>query len=153
MASINASFKDASSTEYIGLENYTELLSDPGLPRHLFNTVLWMIVVPALTVVLGLAVAMLADRLSPGGEKLSKTIIFLPMAVAAIGAATVWNFIYETRPAGQPQIGLLNAFIGVFGIDPIAWLEQSQFHFNSLLLMVVCCGPGRASRWCCCPRP
>jgi alpha-glucoside transport system permease protein len=137
IASIIASFKDASSTNFVGLENYTELLSDPAFRDTIFNTVLWMIVVPAASVVLGLAVATLADRLSPRGENLSKTIIFLPMAVAAIGAATVWNFIYETRPAGQPQIGLLNAFVGLFGVDPIAWLEQSQFHFNSLLLMVV----------------
>ncbi len=59
------------------------------------------------------------------------------MAVSAIGAAVVWNFIYETRPAGQPQIGLLNAIWTGLGNDPVAWLEQSQFHFNSLLLMVV----------------
>ena len=62
-------FKDASSTSFVGLENYTELLSDPGFRDTIFNTVLWMIVVPAVTVVLGLAVATLADRLSPRGEQ------------------------------------------------------------------------------------
>jgi alpha-glucoside transport system permease protein len=59
------------------------------------------------------------------------------MAVSAIGAAVIWDFIYATRPAGQPQIGLMNAVWGAFGGSPIAWLEQSQFHLNSLLLMVV----------------
>ena len=66
-----------------------------------------------------------------------KTIIFLPMAISLVGASVVWNFIYEVRPAGQPQVGLLNAFIGVFGFDPVAWLEESEFHLNSLLLMLV----------------
>jgi alpha-glucoside transport system permease protein len=54
-----------------------------------------------------------------------------------IGAATVWNFIYEVRPKGQPQIGLQNAVIGLFGMDPIAWLEKSDFHLNSLMLMLI----------------
>jgi alpha-glucoside transport system permease protein len=95
------------------------------------------VIVPVVSVIIGLAVAVLADRLKPGTEKLSKTIIFLPMAVSAIGAAVIWDFIYATRPAGQPQIGLLNAVWGALGGNPIAWLEQSQFHLNSLLLMVV----------------
>ncbi len=51
----------------------------------MFNTLLWILIVPATTVVIGLAVAVLADRLKPGAEKLSKTIIFLPMAIALVG--------------------------------------------------------------------
>ena len=92
---------------------------------------------PVATVVIGLAVAVLADRLNPRSENFVKTVIFLPMAISLVGASVVWNFIYESRPAGQPQVGLLNAFIGLFGKDPVAWLEQSQFHLNSLLLMLV----------------
>lgn len=135
--SIINSFKDRSSTEWVGLENYTSLLGDSAFRGTLLNTLLWIIVVPILSVVLGLAVAVLADRLKPKAENAAKTIIFLPMAISAIGAATIWNFVYETRPAGQPQIGLLNAVVGIFGADPIAWLEQSTLHLNSLLLMVV----------------
>jgi alpha-glucoside transport system permease protein len=63
--------------------------------------------------------------------------VFLPMAISMIGAATIWNFIYEARPKGQPQIGLQNAIIGVFGADPIAWLEKNDFHLNSIFLMMV----------------
>jgi len=135
--SVINSFKDQSSTEWVGFENYTELLTNKGFQQTIYNTLLWMLIVPVVSVIIGLAVAVLADRLKPGSEKLSKTVIFLPMAVSAIGAAIVWNFIYETRPAGQPQIGLLNAVWTSFGNDPVAWLEQSQLHFNSLLLMVV----------------
>ena len=70
---------------------------------------LWIIIVPAACVVLGLAVATLADRLGPSGEKSSKTVIFLPMAISMVGAATIWRFVYYAAPAGQPQIGLMNA--------------------------------------------
>ena len=131
------SFKDRSSTEWVGLQNFEDLLTDPGFQDTILNTLLWMIVVPAACVVLGLAVATLADRLGPRGEKTSKTIIFLPMAISMVGAATIWRFVYYAAPAGQNQIGLLNAGLGVFGIDPVAWLQQSQWHLNSFLLMVV----------------
>ena len=136
LTTINA-FKDRSSTEWVGFENFTELFGSPQFRDTLFNTLLWIVVVPALTVVLGLAVATLADRLGPTGEKVSKTVIFLPMAISMVGAATIWRFVYYAAPAGQPQIGLQNAVLGVFGKDPVAWLQQSQFHLNSFLLMVV----------------
>jgi alpha-glucoside transport system permease protein len=133
-----ASFQDEAGQNWVGFANYTDLLSSSDFRQTIFNTLLWIVIVPAVTVIVGLAVAVLADRLSARAENLSKTIIFLPMAISAIGAATVWSLIYETRAKGQPQIGLLNAFsTKIFGTDPIAWLEQSQFHLNSLLLMVV----------------
>jgi alpha-glucoside transport system permease protein len=131
------SFKDRSSTEWVGLQNYDDLLTDPGFQDTIFNTLLWILVVPAATVILGLAIATLADRLGPSGEKLSKTVIFLPMAISMVGAATIWRFVYYAAPAGQPQIGLMNATLGAFGMDPVAWLQQSEYHFNSFLLMVV----------------
>lgn len=131
------SFKDDSSTEWVGLDNYTTLLQSEQFRQTLFNTLLWIVIVPTVTVLLGLGVAVLADRLRPRSENLVKTIIFMPMAISMIGAATVWNFIYESRPKGQPQIGLQNALIGVFGFDPIAWLQKSDFHANSLLLMLI----------------
>ena len=92
---------------------------------------------PAATVVLGLGVAVLADRLRPRGEKLAKTFIFLPMAISMVGAATIWRFVYEYQPAGTPQIGLLNAIVGMFGKDPVVWLQIDTLHLNSLLLMII----------------
>ena len=131
------SFKDDASVEYVGFENYTNLLESSAFRQTLFNTLLWIALVPAATVILGLIVAVLADRLKTRNENLVKTIVFLPMAISMIGAATIWNFVYEARPKGQPQIGLQNAIIGVFGADPIAWLEKSDFHLNSIFLMLV----------------
>ena len=112
-------------------------MSTQAFRDTLFNTLLWILIVPAVTVVIGLLVATLADRLRPRGEKFAKTIIFLPMAISMVGAATIWRFVYYAAPAGQEQIGGINAILEVFGKDPVAWLQQSQLHLNSLLLMVV----------------
>ena len=131
------SFANAQSTAWIGLENYTDLLSSEAFRQTLYNTLLWIAVVPAVTVALGLGVAVLADRMGPRSEKLSKSIIFLPMAISGVGQATIWRFIYEARPEGEPQIGLQNAVWTALGFDPVAWLQVDTLHFNSFLLMVI----------------
>jgi alpha-glucoside transport system permease protein len=131
------SFKDSASVEWVGFDNYTKLLQTTAFQQTLFNTLLWIIIVPAVTVVVGLAVAVLADRLGPQMEKYAKTIIFLPMAISMVGAATVWRFVYASNPEGETQIGLLNGIWTALGGSPVAWLQQSQFHLNSLLLMVI----------------
>lgn len=131
------SFMDSTSTSFVGLQNYQDLLGSEAFRTTLTNTLLWMVIVPTLTVLIGLGIAVMADRLSPAAESFSKTIIFMPMAISMVGAATVWRFLYAYRPEGQPQIGLQNAIVTAFGHEPIAWLEQSQFRFNSFLLMVM----------------
>ncbi|HYO38548.1 MAG TPA: sugar ABC transporter permease [Nocardioidaceae bacterium] len=131
------SFADRTSTSWVGLSNYTDLLSSPGFRQTLLNTVLWIAIVPAVTVALGLFVAVLADRLKPRAEKATKTMIFLPMAISMVGASTIWKFIYEVRPAGQSQIGLQNALITAVGFDPVVWLQEETAHLNSIFLMVI----------------
>jgi alpha-glucoside transport system permease protein len=131
------SFANATSTAWVGLENYTDLLTSRDFQITLGNTLLWIAVVPAVVVALGLAVATLADRLGSQGEKWTKSIIFLPLAISGVGAATIWRFIYEARPAGETQIGLLNAVWTALGFDPVAWLTVDTLRFNSFLLMVV----------------
>jgi len=131
------SFANAQSTAWVGLENYTDLLGSSDFRLTLVNTLLWIAVVPALTVAFGLGVAVLADRLGPQAEKLTKSTIFLPMAISGVGAATIWRFVYETRPEGEPQIGLQNAIVTALGFDPVAWLQLDTLKVNSFLLMVI----------------
>ena len=131
------SFANPTSTKWVGLKNYTDLLSQSDFQITLVNTLLWIIIVPTLVVALGLGVAVLADRLNPRGERVSKTIIFLPMAISGVAAAAIWRFVYEVRPKGETQIGLQNAIVTKLGFDPVAWLQQDSAKLNTLLLMVI----------------
>lgn len=131
------SFANATSTAWVGTKNYTDLLGSSDFRITLVNTLLWIAVVPAVVVALGLAVATLADRLGSQGEKLTKSSIFLPMAISGVGAATIWRFIYETRPAGETQIGLQNAIWTALGFDPVAWLQEDTLRLNTFLLMII----------------
>jgi alpha-glucoside transport system permease protein len=120
------------------LDNYAWLFTDEALRDSLFNNLLWIIVVPAGAVSIGLMVAVLADRLKPTSEKIAKSLIFMPMAISFVGAATVWGFIYAWRPEGSEQIGLLTAILaglGAFPETPI--LQQSAFRLNTFALIAV----------------
>ncbi len=137
ITTLQYSFANEDSTAYVGFKNYSNLLTDTSFLQVLFNNLLWIIIVPAVTVAFGLGVAVLADRLNPRGEKAAKTLIFLPMAISAVGATTIWRSIYEYKPGGTPQTGLLNAIIGLFDRGPVFWYGTETLHFNSLLLMVI----------------
>ena len=131
------SFLDRNAEEFVGIANYTSLLSDSSFLQTMLNTLLWLLVVPAVAVALGLLVAVLADRHGPTGEKVSKSLIFLPMAISMVGASTIWRFIYEYRSAGGEQIGMLNAIWTGLGGQPQLWLQLDTARLNSLLLMVI----------------
>jgi alpha-glucoside transport system permease protein len=132
-----ASLQDARSEGFVGLENFTSLLGSSEFRETLINNLLWLIFVPALVVVAGLVVAVLADQLKARAENVVKSMIFLPMAISFVGASTIWKFIYEFRAEGRPQIGLLNAFWTGIGFSPVAWIQESGFRLNSFLLMVI----------------
>ena len=85
---------------------------------------------PTVTVILGLAVAVLADRLRPRGEKLSKTIIFLPMAISMVGAATIWRFVYEARRPASRRSGCRTHRHGA-RLRPGRLAAEDTLHLNS----------------------
>jgi alpha-glucoside transport system permease protein len=134
---IYVSFQDSRSENWVGLANYEVLARDPDMRSAIFNTILWILIVPITSVAVGLLVAVLSDRLSPTWEKISKSVIFLPMAISFVGASTIWLFIYAWRPEGQAQIGLLNAIWTSLGGEPQTWLQISTLRANSLLMMVI----------------
>ncbi len=131
------SFGDATSSQFVGMANYSEILASREFRELLFNNFLWIAIVPAVTVAIGLLVAVLADRLTTRAENIAKSVIFLPMAISFVGAATIWRFVYEARAEGQAQIGLLNAITTKLGFDPVSWLQYSRFNLNDLLLMII----------------
>jgi len=131
------SFANDDSTAFVGLQNYVALFGDQNFRSALVNNVLWIVIVPTFAVVIGLLVAVLADKLSPRSESISKSLIFLPMAISFVGAGTIWGFIYNYNARNDDQIGLLNAIVTTIGFDPVVWLQLSDFAVNDLLLMVI----------------
>lgn len=84
------------------------------------------------TVGLGLFIAVLVDKVKY--ESLAKAIIFMPMAISFVGAGIIWKFVY-TYGTTQVQIGLINAVLGRFGVEPIAWLSTPKLNTYALIIV------------------
>lgn len=121
------------STTFVGLKNYHTIFTTRTLLEVLRNNLLWLVLGTAVTVFLGLIIAVLVDRVRI--ESAAKAAIFIPMAISFVGAGVIWNFVYAYAPKGQSQIGLLNALITRFGFSPQAWLVNAPG--NNLALIVV----------------
>lgn len=74
-----------------------------------WNNLWWVVAVTGLSTGFGLLIAVLADRTR--GETAAKALIFMPMAISFVGASVIWKFVYDRRPPGETQIGILNALI------------------------------------------
>ena len=125
---------NADSSRFVGLANYTSIFGDPAMLEVFRNNLLWLVFGTLAVVVLGLVIAVLADR--SRFESLAKAIIFMPMAISFVGAGIIWNFVYEVRQSGDPQIGLLNAAVTGLGGQPQAWTALLQ-PWNNLFLIVI----------------
>jgi alpha-glucoside transport system permease protein len=132
---VYVSLFDQRSQNFVGLANYTDLLTDKVMWQAFRNNMLWLVLVTGVSVSLGLVIAVLADRVRY--EKVPKTLIFLPMAISFVGASVIWRFIYDFRPAGAEQIGLLNAVVTGLGFEPVGWLvERSINNFALIAIMI-----------------
>jgi len=119
---------------FVGLANYQQMMAEPKFWEALRNNMLWLIVVPAMSTAFGLLAAQLTDRI--GWGNLAKSLIFMPMAISFVGASVIWKLVYDARPEGQEQIGILNAiYLGLGGAEPQTWLTIP--FWNSFFLMAV----------------
>jgi len=131
------SFMDKRVENYVGFDNYVALFTDPNFLSVLVNNFLWVLVVPAITVAIGTAVATLTNQVGPTREKIFKTLIFMPMSISFVAAATIWSLTYAYVPPGRPEVGVLNSIMIGLGLEAQPWLTISDGRLNTFLLMAV----------------
>jgi alpha-glucoside transport system permease protein len=127
------SFLDASSQNFVGLDNYIWFINDGGTIEAVRNSVLWVVFMTAGVVGLGLLIAILVDRVRY--ESVAKSVIFVPLAISFVAAGIIWQFMYQYRLPSEPQTGTLNALIGLIGQGPIRWVQEQPI--NNLALIFI----------------
>ena len=130
------SFFGPRSEEFVGLANYAFALTSDDMLLALRNNVLWLIFVTSFVVSLGLIIAVLVDRIGRW-EPIAKSLVFLPMAISAVGASIIWKFVYSFQPIQRPQIGLLNAIFTSLGGDPQGWLILKPWNNFFLIAIMI----------------
>ncbi|MGC3955476.1 MAG: sugar ABC transporter permease [Propionicimonas sp.] len=114
---------------FVGLQNYAALTSDPEFWNSLLVTVLYAAGVCVLSVVSGLAVALLLDA-PLRGLGLYRTIYFLPVVTSSVAAAIVWRYLLD--PAG-----FVNGLLAQVGIQGPDWLQDRWLALGALTLLTV----------------
>ena len=125
-------FNNARTPRFVGLENFVWIFSQPENLVVIRNTILWVLVVPIVSTIAGLAYAYFIDK--SRGEKFFKILVFMPMAISFVGASIIWRFVYGYRGEGD-QFGIINGIIVALGGQPVNLLQQVPL--NTFLLIVV----------------
>jgi alpha-glucoside transport system permease protein len=126
------SFQDKRG-DFIGLENYQWMFTQPDIIVVIQNTFAWVLIVPISSVVIGLLYAIAVDGAKT--ERLAKTLVFLPLAISFVGASIIWKFVYDYRTAEVPQIGLANQILVWLGQDTYQFIQNPRW--NTFFLMVI----------------
>lgn len=114
---------------FIGFTNYVTLFTmDDLFWKSLGNTLFQVVVGTIFSIVVGILVACVLNK-PIKGIGIWRTIFYLPNVVSSVAMALLWTWIFNK------DYGLLNEFLGIFGIKDINWLGDERLVKFSLILM------------------
>jgi multiple sugar transport system permease protein len=116
------------TTDWVGLDNFRTVLSDPLLATAVGNT-LWF---AALALLFGYPVPLLAAVLMSEVRRargLYSALAYLPVVVPPVVAVLLWKFFFDARPEG-----VFNTMLGWVGLGPVPWLQDADWAMPSLVL-------------------
>lgn len=117
----------SSSINLVGLKNYLGLLSDKQILAGIKNSLVYAISTVILQNVISLPVAVLLSSKLPG-RNIFRTIFFTPAVLSTLVVGYLFSFILSSR-----DFGLMNGFLGLFGLDSINFLGDSRFALASII--------------------
>lgn len=113
--------------KYIGFHNFATALKDPYFQNSIVNNMYFIFFSVFVQVPLIIFFAILI-----GGVKrlqgFYKTTVFVPAILSTAVIGILWQFIYN------PEVGIVNKFLGLFGIDTIYWLADMRFALWAILI-------------------
>ncbi len=117
------------SPRWVGFKNYLDIFSGDNLFwKSLSNTAIYVVGSVAIRVVLGFLLAMLLNtKVRLLG--LWRTLFYVPSVVPIVAISMIWLYILNGR------YGLLNWFLGIFGVERIRWLSDPDYTMVGLLVM------------------
>src|SRR5919202_4821356 len=118
------------SPYFVGLDNYTRMLSDERFSKSLFNTLYFVAGHVPTAIVMALVLALLLNA-KVRGVSIWRTIYYLPQVTPTVALGVLWLRILS------PQNGLLNSVLGGVGIAGPAWTIDADWVKQSPLLIRV----------------
>jgi multiple sugar transport system permease protein len=122
---------DLSTLRFTGLGNYIKLIGDDLFWTALGNTFYFVLVAGPLSIIISLGAAIILNSKLVRFKAIFRLSYFIPVVTTLVAVAIVWRFIYHHN------FGILNFFLGFFGINPIDWLGDPFWAMPSIILMAV----------------
>jgi len=113
---------------FIGFGNFVRLWNDPLVAKSLGNTAYYTFLGVPLQLIVAFGLALMLNQ-NVRGLSIYRTIYYLPSITPAVAFAVVWIQILN------PEFGVLNNLIGLFGIKPIKWLFDPMWAKPAFILM------------------
>ena len=118
------------SPKFVGLENYIQIFQDPRFYDSLKNTLLFIIGYLPIVVVLSLGVALLLNS-KVKGVNIFRGLFFLPVITSWVAVSMIWKGLLN------PEFGVINSIIEVFGGTGPAWLQNPTFVIPAVVMVSV----------------
>jgi multiple sugar transport system permease protein len=114
--------------EWVGLANLKAVLHDPQLPRAIINTLEFVGLCLAIGFVVPIISAIALTEVRRG-RSFFRLAIYVPNMIPGIALYIIWRWVF------QPDVGLLNQVLGVFGLPHQLWILSPKQVMLSLALM------------------
>jgi multiple sugar transport system permease protein len=124
------------SVDFIGIENYANVLTDPKFHKAASNTVVYVLVGVPLTMALGLLAAVGLNQGVVKLRTLFRVGYYLPVVTSIVAVAVVWRLLLGT------ETGLINGLLTMIGVDGPGWLTDQRFALWSVMAMAIWRGLG-----------
>lgn len=117
---------------FVGWSNYRTIISDPGFPRLLWNTFVWITCSVAFQFLFGLILALLLAKPFPG-RGLYMGLVFYPWALSGFAIGLLWSWLLNG------QFGIMNDILMRLGLIkvPIGFLSDERFAMFSVIMVNV----------------
>lgn len=122
-------WRGTGAAEWVGWDNYTYLLSNPGFWGSLGNSaVLWLLIVP-IQLVIGVIVAVLLNSATLRLRGMYRVAFIVPFVTPLVAVAQIWIVLFDQ------QYGAVNAVLGGLGLPDVGWLTTSEWSKPTLALL------------------
>ena len=122
--------------EFVGFENFVKMVQSRDFSQSMGNVGRFILLNVALQIPLGYGLAiLLSDYMK--GFKAFKLLYFIPVVLPLTATSLLWKFIFLPN-----ETGVLNQVLGIFGVEPVAWLLGKSTAMNSIIIANVWTGFG-----------
>lgn len=118
------------SPEWVGLDNYIRMISDPTALKVFWNTIYFTAVTVPLLIVIPLLLAIALNQSIPG-IRFFRAAYFLPVISSMVAMSMVWQWMYNA------DFGLINWFLELFGINGPKWMTDRHWAMPAIMITSV----------------